>query len=88
MVIADVCGSLNGGGIDKRDEFAYVPLPRDECVDPTLGYLSRRDSREQHGVTRRQETITPGYITTDDFGDDGTECHLHIREDLTNSNDQ
>ena len=63
---------LNGGGIDKRDDLVSMPLPRDECVDPVLGELTRRDTRsEPRGVTRRQETITPGYTTKDDFGDDG-----------------
>lgn len=61
---------LNGGGVDKRD-FGIMPAARDECVDPVLGPLSTRSAREPRGVSRRQETITSGYTTTDDWGSDG-----------------
>lgn len=48
-----------------------MPTPRDECTDPTLGYLSRRDLHEPRGVVRRQEAVVPGRVTSDDWGDDG-----------------
>jgi len=61
---------LNGGGVDKRD-FGVMPVARDECVDPVLGELSARAVRQPRGVTRRQQTVTAGYTTTDDWGTDG-----------------
>ncbi|KJZ77027.1 hypothetical protein HIM_03348 [Hirsutella minnesotensis 3608] len=61
---------LNSGPADKRD-LVSMPVPRDSCTDPTLGYLSRRDLREGRGVVRRQEPVTPGYVTSDDWGLDG-----------------
>lgn len=48
-----------------------MPIPQDECTNPTLGYLSRREMRESHGVIRRQEVVTSGYTTKDDWGTDG-----------------
>lgn len=48
-----------------------MPLARDECTNPSLGYMTRRELREPRGVTRRQETVTSGYVTSDDWGNDG-----------------
>lgn len=63
---------LNAGRVDKREGLASMSLPRDECVDPTLGYLARRNSRDMSpGVVRRQEFMTSGYVTSDDWGTDG-----------------
>ncbi|KAF4510344.1 hypothetical protein G6O67_002237 [Ophiocordyceps sinensis] len=61
---------LNKGPADKR-HLVSMPAPRDECTDPTLGYMTRRDLREARGVVRRQEVVVPGYATSDDWGDDG-----------------
>ncbi|KAM4055274.1 hypothetical protein HRG_006070 [Hirsutella rhossiliensis] len=61
---------LNRGPADKR-HLVSMPTPRDECTDPTLGFMSRRDLRETRGVVRRQEAVVPGYATSDDWGDDG-----------------
>lgn len=46
-------------------------MPQDECTNPTLGYLTRREMREHYGPIRRQEVVTPGYVTKDDWGTDG-----------------
>ena len=62
---------LNKGPVSKR-ELVSMPVPQDECTNPTLGYMSRRDLREARGVVRRQETVVPGYTTQDDWGTDGT----------------
>ncbi|PNY23455.1 Uncharacterized protein TCAP_06593 [Tolypocladium capitatum] len=61
---------LNGGPASKRD-LTSMPVPRDSCTDPTLGFVSRRELRESRGVVRRQETVVPGYVTSDDWGTDG-----------------
>lgn len=55
-----------------------MAVPQDECTNPTLGYLSRRElrSKEPRGPIRRQEVVTPGYVTTDDWGSDGDDT-LH-----------
>lgn len=45
--------------------------PHDECMNPSLGYMQARDLQEPRGVVRRQQTLVPGYVTTDDFGSDG-----------------
>lgn len=47
-------------------------VPSDECTNPTLGYMSRRDLREPRGIVRRQDAVVPGYVTKDDWGTDGT----------------
>ncbi|OAQ95111.1 ser/thr protein phosphatase family [Purpureocillium lilacinum] len=65
-----VIDQLNKGPVSKRD-LVSMPVPQDECTDPTLGYMSRRDLRETRGVVRRQETVVPGYVTKDDWGTDG-----------------
>ena len=73
----NVINSLNGAALqDKRNsaasQFGAVPLVKDSCLDPTIGLLS--DSQPElktRGITRRQSVVTPGYVTTDDFGIDG-----------------
>ncbi|KAL7947301.1 Metallo-dependent phosphatase-like protein [Trichoderma barbatum] len=65
-----VLPKLNKGPVSKRD-LATMPVPRDSCTDPSLGYLTRREMRQSHGVVRRQEVVTSGYATTDDWGSDG-----------------
>jgi hypothetical protein len=58
-----------------------MPVPRDSCTDPSLGYLSRREMQQGHGVVRRQEIVTPGYVTSDDWGTDGDDTkHAKIPE--------
>lgn len=52
-----------------------MAIPRDECTNPTLGYMSQRDVAETHGTVRRQEIVTPGYVTSDDWGTDGKLIH-------------
>jgi hypothetical protein len=48
-----------------------MALPQDECTNPTLGYMTRREMRERRGAVRRQEVVNPGYVTVDDWGTDG-----------------
>lgn len=75
----NVINSLNGAALqDKRNSagslFVSMSLPssKDSCLDPTLGLLSESQSElKTRGITRRQTTVTPGYVTTDDFGTDG-----------------
>ncbi|KFG82166.1 putative calcineurin-like phosphoesterase [Metarhizium anisopliae] len=64
-----VIGQLNSGVVDKR--FASTRIPSDECTNPTLGHISRRDMREPRGIVRRQDAVVPGYTTEDDWGADG-----------------
>ncbi|KAM0515744.1 hypothetical protein ACHAPE_005823 [Trichoderma viride] len=65
----------------RDDNLATMPIPRDSCTDPSLSYLSRREVQQGHGVVRRQETITSGYVTTDDWGTDGDDTkHTNIPE--------
>ena len=62
---------LNAGGAEKRSDLASMAMPRDVCTDPELGYLSKREYEENRGISRRQETVVPGYVTKDDWGTDG-----------------
>jgi len=56
-----------------------MPLPRaplDSCTDPDFGFLHSEHDHEEElkrntGITRRQTVVTPGYVTSDDFGTDG-----------------
>lgn len=45
-------------------------VSQESCLDPSIthDHLNRRSSGK---LTRRQDVVTPGYITTDDFGTDG-----------------
>jgi len=81
----NVISSLNGQVLtDKRSEspgyrYASMPLPRaplDSCTDPDFGFLHSEHDHEEElkrntGITRRQTVVTPGYVTSDDFGTDG-----------------
>lgn len=73
---------LNKPHLSTRDDnLATMPIPRDSFTDPSLGYLTRREMRQNHGVVRRQEIVTPGYTTTDDWGTDGDDTkHSKIPE--------
>ncbi len=54
---------------------AFTSFPGDDCVDPTIQSIGSRaalKARSNHGITRRQTIdLTPGYVTTDDFGSNG-----------------
>jgi hypothetical protein len=67
--------ALNGEPDTKKKRgLGSMPLPRDFCVDPILTPISDIKARHDHaprGVSRRQVTLTPGYVTKDDFGTDG-----------------
>lgn len=52
-----------------------MEVPQDECTNPTLGYMTRREMRESKGPIRRQEVVTPGYVTKDDWGMDGDDTN-------------
>ncbi|PHH73593.1 hypothetical protein CDD82_5375 [Ophiocordyceps australis] len=68
---SQVIHELNKGPIDKRD-LVSMPVPEDECTNPTLGYSSAHDShKEPRGIVRRQQPVVPGYVTSDDWGTDG-----------------
>ncbi|KAI6712938.1 calcineurin-like phosphoesterase [Diplocarpon mali] len=69
-----VLGELNGAELSgKRSEgvvYSSLSSMKDTCVDPTIGFVSGSEPRTS-GITRRQKTVVPGYVTTDDFGTDG-----------------
>jgi hypothetical protein len=77
-----VIGIINAGPfIKKRDvdltlrDFGFNPMltvGQETCLDPpiTHDHLNRR-SYASGKLVRRQDVVTPGYITTDDFGTDG-----------------
>lgn len=84
-------GLITGNYPSKRslsnDDFGFTQanpsLPKvDSCVDPFLSTDHLHSKRSYPGgrVIRRQSTTeTPGYTTSDDFGDDGDDtAHLHI----------
>lgn len=52
-----------------------MAVPQDECTNPTMGNLTPREMRERRGPVRRQEVITPGYVTKDDWGTDGDDTN-------------
>jgi hypothetical protein len=74
-----VLASINGAPLpDKRDEtpgpiYGSMPLlgADDGCADPDIGFLSGGGELKPRGIVRRQTTVVPGYVTTDDFGTDG-----------------
>ncbi|KAF4120607.1 FAD/FMN-containing dehydrogenase [Geosmithia morbida] len=66
-----IIDQLNKGGADKRSIFASMPTPRDACTDPIIGTLGRRQVEGPRGIIRRQEPVTSGYVTSDDWGTDG-----------------
>lgn len=63
--------------LSTRD-FDFTPLTGDDCVDAsTYAHKSSLRRRDQHqSMTRglqslQKRTVTPGYVTKDDFGTDG-----------------
>ncbi|KOS18779.1 Uncharacterized protein ESCO_001262 [Escovopsis weberi] len=66
-----VLAELNDGSHpSKRDQQAAVPLTPDACTDPSFASLQTRDLMDVE-IVRRHEALTPGYNTTDDWGNDG-----------------
>lgn len=57
--------------VESRDFGAMPLLERDSCIDPTLGAVTASTDLKPRGVTRRSQVVTPGYVTTDDFGTGG-----------------
>lgn len=73
---------LNAGAAKKRDTDLHFNFPQraDACVEgmttsqhDTLSLKRRSDFHQDvtRGLHRRSETLTPGYVTKDDFGNDG-----------------
>jgi hypothetical protein len=70
---------MNGAPLnDKRNSagsmFGSIPLPsaKDSCFDPEIGLTTEAQPElKTRGITRRQTVVTPGYVTTDDFGSGG-----------------
>jgi hypothetical protein len=78
---SQVLGYLNAGAVAKRSELSYDSFNfdsltlldgKDTCIDPpiTHDHLTAR-SYSGGRLQRRQQTVTPGYVTYDDFGSDG-----------------
>jgi len=68
----------NAGPNQKRDldskDFNFAPFTGEEaCVDPKIGSVGHDlKKRSTRGMIRRDaQTLVPGYVTTDDFGNDG-----------------
>lgn len=57
--------------LESRNFGAMPLLDRDSCIDPTLGAVSPSTDLKPRGITRRTQVVTPGYVTTDDFGTGG-----------------
>ncbi|TID23626.1 hypothetical protein E2P81_ATG03191 [Venturia nashicola] len=86
-IASQVIGFINAGSfIKKRDvdlsvrDFSFNPMltvGQETCLDPpiTHRHLNRR-SYASGKLVRRQHVVTPGYVTTDDFGTDGDDT-LH-----------
>lgn len=78
-IAKNVINQLNGAALnDKRNSaasrFGMMPLPsnHDSCQDPTIGVITGSTSElKTRGIHRRQTVVTPGYVTSDDFGTDG-----------------
>lgn len=76
-----VIGILNNGSffskrsLETRDFGFYNPaleIGGDDCVDPGVFHDHSTQKRSLGKVIRRQSTdVHPGYVTKDDFGDDG-----------------
>lgn len=85
--------SLNNAALpDKRDTpgqiYGSMPLPAlasDGCADPSIGFSSTSELKPR-GITRRQTTVTPGYLTTDDFGSDGDDTPHSLIPSYTSPN--
>jgi hypothetical protein len=76
-IASQVLAGLNNSPDNKKRDlefrkFGAMPnFERDSCVDPTLGAISAVSDLKPRGVTRRQQVVTPGYVTKDDFGTGG-----------------
>lgn len=75
-MLADTCLEMSclrliQGRVLRRD-LETMSVARDDCMDPMLGYMDPSEGVQSHGVVRRQEAVVPGYVTTDDWGTDGT----------------
>lgn len=81
---SQVLAALNAGGADKRKhrrdlssrDFGFNSMSlvdRDNCVEPPFAHLNHLHARQlpRHSFIRRQSTLTPGYVTYDDWGSDG-----------------
>ena len=63
---------------DVESQFGAMPVP-DTCVDPTLGPILGASDLKPRGVKRTTQVLTAGYVTTDDFGNDGDDTpHIAI----------
>lgn len=71
---------LNNGPADKKRDLGVTEfdfgskLEHDLCLDPAVTYDHMKTKRSYPGgrIIRRQSTaLTPGYVTSDDFGTDG-----------------
>ena len=81
-IASQVLPILNAGPFEKRDtnlEFNF-PQRADNCVEgmttsqhDTLGLKRRTHAYQEmtRGLNRRSETLIPGYLTSDDFGNGG-----------------
>jgi hypothetical protein len=82
-----VLGILNAGPNQKKrdlstSDFGYGRMSlidQQRCIDPPITHdaLNRR-SYPSGRLLRRQSVVSPGYVTTDDFGTDGDDT-LHTR---------
>jgi hypothetical protein len=78
-----VLAILNAGPFQKKkrdlstSDFNFSPIlmDRDTCIDPPLTFqydgMTRRSMQGGRLIRRQSTAPTPGYTTTDDFGDDG-----------------
>lgn len=81
-VASQVLPILNAGAFEKRNselEFNF-PQRADDCMERMTAFqhdaLGLKRQAHVHrdmtrGLDRRSETVTPGYVTSDDFGSDG-----------------
>jgi hypothetical protein len=98
-----VLGILNAGPYQKRSldsmdphaaelktqDFGFAPLiAQESCVDPliTTDHITGR-SYSGSKVTRRSQVTSPGYITSDDFGNDGDDTAHSAIPDYYVTND-
>ncbi len=76
-----VLGILNAGPWQKRDlshsDFGFERMGvrnEDQCLDPIISHQrgTAKETQPKGRIVRRQSyELTPGYVTVDDFGDDG-----------------
>lgn len=77
---SQVLDILNNGPHQKRavDVDMYARSTGDVCVDPPYTtIMEKREFLEARSITRRHVELNPGYVTIDDFGEDGDDTpHL------------